>query len=106
MTERCAAKQLSSGRFTRGRLKRRCGMLNYLAGRIRRLIGRSETTVIIDGRIDCEGRHNARESFSRDKSIEILIGAEAADEEFNVQRSHLMVNYDLAKLLAGGGPPA
>src|SRR3984957_4747150 len=69
--------------------------LNYLAERIRALLGRPEAVVIIHGGIGREDRRKAQESFTHDKEVEILVATDAAGEGINLQRAPLMVNYDL-----------
>ncbi|MGH7861053.1 MAG: helicase-related protein, partial [Candidatus Dormibacteraceae bacterium] len=69
--------------------------LNYLTEKIRALIGRPEAVVLIHGGIGREDRRKAEESFKHDKDVEILIATDAAGEGINLQRAHLMVNYDL-----------
>ncbi|HLN26692.1 MAG TPA: helicase-related protein [Gemmataceae bacterium] len=69
--------------------------LNYLAERIRALVGKPEAIVIIHGGIGREDRRKAQESFTHDKEVEILVATDAAGEGINLQRAHLMVNYDL-----------
>ncbi len=66
--------------------------LNYLAERIRALLGRPEAVVIIHGAIGREDRRQAQESFTHDKEVEILVATDAAGEGINLQRAHLMVN--------------
>ena len=69
--------------------------LNYLAERIRALIGRPEALVTIHGGVGREDRRKAQEAFTHDKEVEILVATDAAGEGINLQRAHLMVNYDL-----------
>jgi SNF2 family DNA or RNA helicase len=69
--------------------------LNYLCDKIRSLIGRPEAVVIIHGGVGREERRRAQESFTHDKEVEILVATDAAGEGINLQRAHLMVNYDL-----------
>ena len=69
--------------------------LNYLAERIRALIGRPEALVTIHGGVGREQRRKAQEAFTHDKEVEILVATDAAGEGINLQRAHLMVNYDL-----------
>jgi len=69
--------------------------LNYLAERIRALLGRPESVVTIHGGIGREDRRQAQEAFTHDKEVEILVATDAAGEGINLQRAHLMVNYDL-----------
>src|SRR5205814_98785 len=42
-----------------------------------------------------EERKRAQEAFTQDKTVEILVATDAAGEGINLQRAHLMVNYDL-----------
>ncbi|NJD67806.1 MAG: DUF3883 domain-containing protein [candidate division NC10 bacterium] len=69
--------------------------LNYLADRLRTLLGRSEALVTIHGGIGREERKKAQEAFTQDKAVQILVATDAAGEGINLQRAHLMVNYDL-----------
>ncbi len=69
--------------------------LNYLAEKIRRLLGRQEAVVTIHGGMGREERRKAQESFSQEKDVEILVATDAAGEGINLIRAHLMVNYDL-----------
>jgi superfamily II DNA or RNA helicase len=69
--------------------------LNYLAERIRTLLGRPEAVVTIHGSMGREDRKKAEETFKQDKTVQILVATDAAGEGINLQRSHLMVNYDL-----------
>jgi SNF2 family DNA or RNA helicase len=69
--------------------------LNYLADQIRALLGKPEAVVTIHGGIGREERKKAQEAFTHDKEVEILLATDAAGEGINLQRAHLMVNYDL-----------
>jgi superfamily II DNA or RNA helicase len=69
--------------------------LNYLTERIRSLIGRAEAVVNIHGGLGREERRVIQEAFTQDKEVEILVATDAAGEGINLQRAHLMVNYDL-----------
>ncbi|KAB8142892.1 DUF3883 domain-containing protein [Chloroflexia bacterium SDU3-3] len=69
--------------------------LNYLVQRITTLLGRAEAVVIIHGGMGREDRLKAQESFRHDPSVQVLIATDAAGEGINLQRAHLMVNYDL-----------
>jgi SNF2 family DNA or RNA helicase len=42
-----------------------------------------------------EERKKAEEAFKQDVTVQVLIATDAAGEGINLQRSHLMVNYDL-----------
>jgi superfamily II DNA or RNA helicase len=69
--------------------------LNYLAEQIRKVLGRPEALVTIHGALGREERRKAQESFTQDKHVQILVATDAAGEGINLQRAHLMVNYDL-----------
>ena len=69
--------------------------LNYLVSQITTLIGRSEAVVTIHGGMGREERKKAEEAFKQDVTVQVLIATDAAGEGINLQRAHLMVNYDL-----------
>src|SRR5882762_9373950 len=69
--------------------------LNYLESRITTLLGRREAVVIIHGGMGREERMKAQESFRHDPEVQVLLATDAAGEGINLQRAHLMVNYDL-----------
>jgi SNF2 family DNA or RNA helicase len=69
--------------------------LNYLEGRITTLLGRTEAVVMIHGGMGREERLKAQESFKHDPEVQVLLATDAAGEGINLQRAHLMVNYDL-----------
>jgi superfamily II DNA or RNA helicase len=69
--------------------------LNYLKGRISTLLGQPDAIVVIQGGMGRDQRRAAEESFKQDKNTQILLATDAAGEGINLQRAHLMVNYDL-----------
>ena len=69
--------------------------LNYLADRIRTLVGKPDAVVTIHGGMHRDERRNTMERFTQDKEVQILVATDAAGEGINLQRAHLMVNYDL-----------
>jgi len=69
--------------------------LNYLEGRITTLLGRKDAVVMIHGGLGREERMKAQESFKHDPAVQVLLATDAAGEGINLQRAHLMVNYDL-----------
>ena len=69
--------------------------LHYLTERIRTLIGNPETVVTIHGSMRSEERRRVQEVFMQDPAVQILVATDAAGEGINLQRAHLMVNYDL-----------
>ena len=69
--------------------------LNYLIDRIRTLLGKPEAVVTIHGAMGREERKKQEEGFKQDKHVQVLVATDAAGEGINLQRAHLMVNYDL-----------
>ena len=69
--------------------------LEYLAAKIRTRLGRHEAVVVIHGGVGREERRKAIEGFTHDKNVLVMIANDAAGEGVNLQRAHLMVNYDL-----------
>jgi superfamily II DNA or RNA helicase len=69
--------------------------LNYLVDRLRTYLGRPEAVVVIHGGVAREERRVVQERFTQDKDCLILVATDAAGEGINLQRAHLLVNYDL-----------
>lgn len=69
--------------------------LRYLSNKIRSLLGEEEAVVTIHGGLLRDERRKVEELFKQDKNVRILIATDAAGEGINLQRAHLMVNYDL-----------
>jgi superfamily II DNA or RNA helicase len=69
--------------------------LSYLENRITTLLGSQESVVSIHGSKGREERLKIQESFKHDPEVKILLATDAAGEGINLQRAHLMVNYDL-----------
>jgi len=69
--------------------------LNYLHERITTVLGRTDAVVTIHGGVGRQARLNAQEAFRSDPQVRVLIATDAAGEGINLQRAHLMVNYDL-----------
>ncbi len=69
--------------------------LAYLRGRIATVLGREQAIVVIHGGMGREERRKAQEAFRHDPGVQILLATDAAGEGINLQRAHLMVNYDL-----------
>jgi SNF2 family DNA or RNA helicase len=69
--------------------------LSYLDTRVSTLLGRKEAVVVIHGGMGREERLKAQESFRHDPEVQVLLATDAAGEGINLQRAHLMVNYDL-----------
>ncbi len=69
--------------------------LSYLTNRIRTLLGREEAVVAIHGGIPRDERRRVQDAFTHDKEVLVLLATDAAGEGINLQRAHLLVNYDL-----------
>ena len=69
--------------------------LNYLEQKVTTTLGRKDAVVIIHGGMGREDRKKAEESFKHDPQVQVLLATDAAGEGINLQRAHLMVNYDL-----------
>jgi len=69
--------------------------LNYLGRKISTLLGRTGAVVVIHGGMGREDRMNAQEWFRHNPEVQVLLATDAAGEGINLQRAHLMVNYDL-----------
>lgn len=69
--------------------------LNYLTEKIRVLLGQAEAVVTISGSMGREERRKAQEAFTQDPDVQVMVATDAAGEGINLQRAHLMVNYDL-----------
>lgn len=69
--------------------------LNYLAGKIGSLLGDAGAVLTIKGGMTRDERHRAEEAFKQDANVRILVATDAAGEGINLQRAHLMINYDL-----------
>lgn len=69
--------------------------LTYLAQRIRNLLGKPEAVVVVHGGVGREERRKLIEAFRQDKDVLVMLANDAVGEGVNLQRAHLMVNYDL-----------
>jgi SNF2 family DNA or RNA helicase len=69
--------------------------LHYLQRRVASLLGRPNSVVTIHGGMGREERMKAQEAFRHDPEVQVLLATDAAGEGINLQRAHLMVNYDL-----------
>ena len=69
--------------------------LNYLAVKIRGVMGSDEAVVLIHGGIKREDRRKVQELFRNDPDTRVLLATDAAGEGVNLQNANLMVNYDL-----------
>jgi superfamily II DNA or RNA helicase len=69
--------------------------LGYLIGRISDLLGTPESVVTIHGGVSREERLKTQDAFRQDPKVTVLVATDAAGEGLNLQRAHLMINYDL-----------
>jgi len=69
--------------------------LDYLVDQICALLGSTDVVVAIHGGVRREDRRRIQEIFTQEKDCRVLIATDAAGEGLNLQRAHLMVNYDL-----------
>lgn len=69
--------------------------LEYLVGQIRNLLGKPGAVEAIHGGTPRERRRAIRDQFTQDPELKVLVATDAAGEGLNLQRAHLMVNYDL-----------
>ena len=69
--------------------------LNYLRSKISSLLGNPNAVITIQGGMGRSERKNAEQLFKQDKDVSVLIATDAAGEGINLQRAHLMINYDL-----------
>ena len=66
-----------------------------LAKKIRNRLGRDEAVVEIHGSVPRDKRRQVVSAFMNNPEVCILLANDAAGEGVNLQRAHLMVNYDL-----------
>ncbi|MCA9473536.1 MAG: DUF3883 domain-containing protein [Pseudomonadales bacterium] len=69
--------------------------LQYLADKIRTRLGKPESVEVIHGGVTREERRKVISRFMQDRELQVLVANDAAGEGVNLQRGHLMVNYDL-----------
>ena len=69
--------------------------LAYLLERLTTLLGRDEPIVCIHGGLHRDERRRVEDQFRNNPDVFILLATDAAGEGINLQRAHLMVNYDL-----------
>ena len=69
--------------------------LRYLQRRIATLLGAEDAVAVIHGGMGRKERRTAQDAFLNDPQVRVLLATDAAGEGINLQRAHLMVNYDL-----------
>ena len=71
--------------------------LRYLHQKIIATLGRDDAIAIIHGGTRREERKQIQEQFTNNPNTVVLLATDAAGEGLNLQRAHLMVNYDLPR---------
>ena len=69
--------------------------LNSLVTRLTAYLGRAEAVVAIHGGVHREERRRLQAAFTQDPDVMVMVATDAAGEGVNLQRAHLLVNYDL-----------
>jgi len=69
--------------------------LRYLTTRIRSMLANDDAVVTIQGGMRREERKLVEERFKNEANVSVLVATDAAGEGINLQRAHLMINYDL-----------
>ena len=69
--------------------------LHYLRDKIQARLGNPDAVTVIHGGVPREERRKVIERFMADRDLLVLVANDAAGEGVNLQRGHLMVNYDL-----------
>jgi len=69
--------------------------LTYLVNEITNLLGKPGAVVSIHGGLSRTERLSVQDAFRQDPKVTALVATDAAGEGLNLQRAHLMINYDL-----------
>jgi SNF2 family DNA or RNA helicase len=69
--------------------------LDYLTSRLATYLGRPEAVVAIHGGVHREDRRRLQARFTDDPEVLVMVATDAAGEGINLQRAHLLINYDL-----------
>lgn len=69
--------------------------MRYLEDRLRQLLGRDDAVVSIHGGTGRDERRAIQQRFTQDSRSIVLVATDAAGEGINLQRAHLLINYDL-----------
>lgn len=69
--------------------------LEYLEKRVSELLAHTAHVISIHGGLSRKERLKAQTEFTNNPNCKVLIATDAAGEGINLQRAHLMVNYDL-----------
>ena len=69
--------------------------LDSLREKVEARLGRPDAVAVIHGGVHRDARRKVVERFMQDRDLLVLVANDAAGEGVNLQRGHLMVNYDL-----------
>jgi hypothetical protein len=69
--------------------------MNYLVDRLRTYLGSTDAVVAISGSTAREDRRAIQHRFTQEEDCLVLVATDAAGEGINLQRAHLVINYDL-----------
>jgi SNF2 family DNA or RNA helicase len=69
--------------------------MNYLVDRLRTFLGSHGAVEHISGSTPREERRKVQARFTQDEDCLVLVATDAAGEGINLQRAHLVINYDL-----------
>lgn len=69
--------------------------MNYLVDRLRTFLGDASAVDHISGSTPREDRRRIQARFTQDEDCLVLVATDAAGEGINLQRAHLVINYDL-----------
>ena len=69
--------------------------LNYLVDRLRTFLGSEQAVVYISGSTPRDERRAIQARFTQEDDCLVLVATDAAGEGINLQRAHLVINYDL-----------
>jgi ERCC4-related helicase len=69
--------------------------VNYLCANIRGVLGSHDAVTEIHGGLSREKKRAVEAEFMNNPDVLVLVATDAAGEGLNLQRAHLMINYDL-----------
>ena len=69
--------------------------LRYLEAKLKAFYRSDDAVVTVHGQTPRDQRRAIQEAFTNDPEILVFLATDAAGEGINLQRAHLMVNYDL-----------
>jgi len=69
--------------------------LHYLEEKLKTALGKDQAVVYIKGGMNTHERLQVQEDFLNNPEVKVLVATDAAGEGINLQKVHLMINYDL-----------